>query len=85
MEFSRGRIAAVIGAFLFCLQANAQDWTQFRGPKGDGKSLSVAPVTWTSSSNVKWAVELPGRGVSSPIVVGNDVFVTAFSVEGANA
>jgi outer membrane protein assembly factor BamB len=85
MELSRGRIAAFFTAFLFCLQVNAQDWPQFRGPQGDGKSMSTVPATWSDSSNLKWAVELPGRGVSSPIVVGDDVLVTAFSGEGANA
>ena len=85
MEFSRRRIATVIGAFLFCLPANAQDWPQFRGPDGDGKSSMAVPATWSSSSNLKWAVELPGRGVSSPIIVGDDVFVTAFTGEGTSA
>ena len=82
MESCRGRIVAVVLALLGCVQVNAQDWPQFRGPDGDGKSLSVAPAKWSSSSNLKWAVELPGQGVSSPIVVGEDVFVTAFSRPG---
>ncbi|XZE56866.1 PQQ-binding-like beta-propeller repeat protein [Planctomycetaceae bacterium SH139] len=45
----------------------------------------AVPETWSRSNNLKWAVELPGRGVSSPIVVGDDVFVTAFKGEGINA
>ena len=85
MESCRGRIVAVVVAFLGCVQVNAQDWPQFRGSDGDGKSLSVAPAKWSSSSNLKWVVELPGQGVSSPIVVGEEVFVTAFSGVGPKA
>ncbi len=79
MKSCRGRVVALIVALLGCVQVNAQDWPQFRGSDGDGKSLSVAPAEWSSSSNLKWAVKLPGQGVSSPIVVGEDVFVTSFS------
>lgn len=85
MESSRSRIVAVVVTFLGCVQVNAQDWPQFRGSDGDGKSLSVAPAEWSSRSNLKWAVKLPGQGVSSPIVVGEDVFVTAFSGVGRKA
>lgn len=56
------------------------DWRQFRGP--NGASVAVAtrpPEQWTESENVAWKAELPGRGPSGPIVVGNRVFVTASS------
>jgi outer membrane protein assembly factor BamB len=35
------------------------------------------PLTWSEKENVAWKAELPGRGVSGPIVVGGRVFVTA--------
>ncbi|MBI4657802.1 MAG: PQQ-binding-like beta-propeller repeat protein [Verrucomicrobia bacterium] len=34
------------------------------------------PVKWSDKDNVRWRVELPDRGNSSPIVWGNRVFVT---------
>jgi outer membrane protein assembly factor BamB len=60
----------------------ASDWTRFRGPGGAGISddANVA-VTWSESENLKWKTPLPGAGSSSPIVVGDRVFVTCFSGE----
>lgn len=58
----------------------AAEWPQFRGPGGlgvsDAKSL---PLTWDSEKNVAWKVELPGPGTSSPIVVGEKLFLTCFT------
>ncbi len=69
--------------------AGAADWTRFRGPNGSGISpdKQATPLTWSESENLKWKVQLPGPGLSSPIVVGNRVFVTCWSgygVDGQN-
>jgi outer membrane protein assembly factor BamB len=54
------------------------DWPQWRGPLGTGVSSDRnLPVTWSASENVAWSAELGGVGVSSPIVVGDSVFVTS--------
>lgn len=56
------------------------DWTQFRGPGGLGISDDKGvPVKWSSTDNLAWKVELPGPGASSPIVVGNRVFLTCYT------
>jgi outer membrane protein assembly factor BamB len=57
------------------------DWLRFRGPNGSGVSSESdsTPVKWSPEENVKWTVELPGAGVSSPIVVGDRVYVTCYS------
>lgn len=56
------------------------DWPQFRGPGGQGTSGAArVPVTWSSTQNLLWKVELPGAGSSSPVVVGDRVFVTCYS------
>ena len=58
----------------------AEDWTQFRGAKGAGISPDTnLPVTWSDTENLRWKVELPGPGSSSPIVLGERVFVTCYS------
>ena len=61
--------------------ASGGDWPRFLGPSGSGVSPeSVAtPVKWSDDENMKWSMDLPGKGVSSPIVVGDKVFVTAYS------
>ena len=59
-----------------------QGWPMFRGPAG--RSVGQAetlPTEWSveDGHNVAWQVDLPGRGVSGPIVVGGKVIVTASS------
>lgn len=57
----------------------ADDWTQFRGAAGDGVSPTSRVPARLDAQSVVWAADLPGRGVSSPIIVGDRVFVTATS------
>jgi outer membrane protein assembly factor BamB len=58
----------------------ARDWPQFRGPGGNSVSHDAQPPAhWSDNENVAWKVDLPGRGPSSPIVVGKRVFVTCSS------
>lgn len=60
------------------------DWPQFRGPDSAGVADgSTLPVRWSTTSNVAWAVEIPGRGWSSPVVLGSRVFVTSAINAGA--
>ena len=76
--YSRHSIAAVGLAILLSPTVEA-DWLRFRGPNGSGIGETDAPTEFSGDKNVKWKLELPGRGVSSPIVVGDKVFVTCFS------
>ena len=55
------------------------DWRGFRGTQGNGSSKGEIPATLSQTSEDSWKVPLPGRGLSSPIVVGDLVFVTASS------
>lgn len=58
-------------------------WPQFRGPGSNpvGTSPKLAD-RWTTKQNVEWAQKIPGRGWSSPIVVGDKVFVTTATTDG---
>ncbi|MEC9094007.1 MAG: PQQ-binding-like beta-propeller repeat protein, partial [Planctomycetota bacterium] len=61
---------------------NSDDWLQFRGSGGassDGSKITALPNSFTETSNVSWKVPVPAKGVSSPIVINNRVFVTASS------
>lgn len=64
---------------------SAEDWSRFRGSNGQGIVADKIPLTWTSEDNVAWKFELPGEGSSSPIVVGDHVFVTCYSGRDSDA
>jgi len=58
----------------------AADWPQFRGPLCNGVSdESGVPITLDTNKDLAWKAELPGRGLSSPIIIGDRVFVTCCS------
>jgi outer membrane protein assembly factor BamB len=65
--------------------AAAADWTQFRGPGGQGASSeSNLPLNWSDTENLAWKAELPGYGASSPIVLGDRLYVTCYSGYGTD-
>ncbi|MGE3310295.1 MAG: PQQ-binding-like beta-propeller repeat protein [Limisphaerales bacterium] len=72
-------IPLALAAAWITLHANAApDWPQFRGPAGDGHSSArQVPVHWSSTSNVAWKVPVPGHGWSSPVLVGQRLFLTS--------
>ncbi len=64
---------------LVLLNAAAADWTQFRGPHGNGISDETTLAAKLGETNVAWKSALPGRGLSSPLIIGERVFVTCSS------
>ncbi|MEO2047718.1 MAG: PQQ-binding-like beta-propeller repeat protein [Pirellulales bacterium] len=61
------------------INAHASDWPMFRGPGARSVAESAnLPLEWSiaDDQNIAWRADLPGRGVSSPIVVSGRVFVT---------
>jgi outer membrane protein assembly factor BamB len=55
----------------------ADHWPAWRGPTANGVAPKSAdpPTTWDEKTNLKWKIELPGRGSATPAVWGNKVFV----------
>lgn len=73
------RILISCALALFCMAGLVRaDWTQFRGADTTGIADDQKLPTDVSDS-VAWSADLPGRGISGPIVVGNRVFVSASS------
>ena len=72
-----GVAAVAIIALASSSFAQQDEWTQFRGPNGASfhKDANV-PMTFSDSENIAWKIDLPGKGASSPIVVGENVIVT---------
>src|SRR6185312_11346014 len=59
------------------------NWPQFRGPTGDGISDATGlPETWREQQNVKWKTAVPGKAWSSPVVWGNQVWMTNATPDG---
>ena len=59
------------------------NWPQFRGAKALGTSDETGlPDTWSTTANVVWKAEIPGRGWSSPVVWGDTIFLTSVASEG---
>ncbi len=73
-------ILSVALALAFALPLSAADWAQFKGPNAVGVSGEKnLPTEWSKEKNIAWRADLPARGVSSPVVVGDRVYVTCSS------
>ena len=70
-------LLSVVG--LLVSSSRAADWPQFKGPAGTGIADDRDyATTWSATENVIWRIELPGPGASSPITLGDKVFVTCY-------
>jgi outer membrane protein assembly factor BamB len=62
-----------------------ENWTQFRGPNGQGISgAKDLPVRWGAEENIVWKTDIPGESWSSPIVWNNRIFLTTATEDGKN-
>jgi outer membrane protein assembly factor BamB len=76
----------ILLSFLIIAPFVQADWPQFRGGNYGGIATlkTSPPLEWNAKDgkNIAWKIDLPGRGPSSPIVIGDRVFVTASSGAG---
>lgn len=70
-------LGALLAVLILALPVQAADWPQFRGDGTGISSEKELPTKWSKDDNVRWKVELPGRGLSSPVIVGDRLYVTA--------
>ncbi len=87
MPSSKSRcLALTLLAFCTLLSTSLHaelNWPAWRGPSGNGSSnLKELPVKW-NDSNIRWKTDLPGRGQSTPVVWGNQIFLTAAEDDGS--
>src|SRR5438128_6871044 len=77
-------LLSLLSAALLVFSACANDnWPQFRGPNGDGHSDSRGlPMTWSESENVRWKTPVHGRAWSSPVILGDQVWLTTATEDG---
>jgi outer membrane protein assembly factor BamB len=77
-----GAVASILGVGLVASALAAPDqaaerfWPQWRGPFATGVSKAAnPPAEWSETKNIRWKVEIPGRGSASPVVWGDRIFV----------
>ena len=76
----QGNLLFLVLFVCFASQLSASDWPGYRGPTGEGLSNDTkVPTEWNDKKNLKWKIKMPGKGFSSPIVVGDYAFVTCYS------
>jgi outer membrane protein assembly factor BamB len=74
-----GRVPFLMVAICLAAPALAADWPRFRGPDGSGVSPEKGlPANWTAK-DAAWKTDLPGAGASSPVFIGDRIFLTAWS------
>jgi outer membrane protein assembly factor BamB len=62
---------------------SADNWPQFRGPHGDGHADAQGlPLTWAENRNVVWKTPIHDRGWSSPVIFGDQIWLTTASPDG---
>jgi outer membrane protein assembly factor BamB len=71
--------------FASCCLATAganESWTEFRGPTGQGHSATGnVPLEWSETKNVRWKAVIPGQGHSSPVILGDRIWMTTAIVK----
>ncbi|MDZ4802100.1 MAG: PQQ-binding-like beta-propeller repeat protein [Bryobacteraceae bacterium] len=74
----------ILFASLACpLMRGSENWPQFRGPDGTGHSDSSGlPLKWSETQNVVWKTPIHDRGWSSPVVYGNQIWLTSATKDG---
>ncbi len=81
----RNRSSTLV-AFLWLLavpSAGAEYWNQFRGPHGDGQATSKSlPLQWSENRNISWKTAIHGKAWSSPVVWGEQIWMTSATEDG---
>ncbi len=70
--------------YLFSLLSFVDDhWPDFRGPGADGRAVAVRlPIEWSETKNVRWKTEIDGRGWSTPVIWGDQIWLTTATADG---
>ena len=72
-----GRLTIGLSVVLCATPAVADNWPEWRGPEATGVSREEnLPTHWSAEDNVAWKAPLEGLGTSSPVVWGDQVFLT---------
>jgi len=81
-----GLIGTISVIFLFAGCAGSdktENWTHFRGSEMDGRAqTATTPLEWSETSNIVWKTAVKGKGYSSPVIYGNQIWITSATDDG---
>lgn len=73
---------AVVAFFGVAKLDAADEWPRFRGPDANGHSYAEGlPLKWSEDENVRWKTAIPGDGHSSPVISGDQIWLTTAVIE----
>ncbi len=88
LSFDLRRLLMIV-SFGCCLSAcpgvdGAESWAEFRGSHGDGmaRAGSHPPLRWSEGENIRWRVDIHGKGWSSPVVWNDQIWMTTATDDG---
>ena len=70
------RLLPVLVLSSLSFAADPAAWPKWRGPHETGVANGTAPTEWSTTKNIVWTANIPGRGHSSPVIWGDQVFIT---------
>jgi outer membrane protein assembly factor BamB len=81
------RIAALL--LLACSATAAAEqipeWPGYRGPTGDGHAVAAnLPLDLNAPTNLAWKTPIPGVGWSTPVVLGEQIWMTTATPDGTS-
>lgn len=79
----RTSIIVSIAVLFMCSCLAHADWPDWRGPTADGRSDATGlPLTWSETENIVWKTAIHDVGLSSPVVWGDQIWITTASGDG---
>ncbi len=76
-------LKSMLMVLLFSTFVMASNWPEFRGPNGDGRCEETSlPLTWSETSNVTWKTAIHDQGWSSPVIWGDQIWMTTATKDG---
>jgi hypothetical protein len=77
-------LIAFVVVFFFANSTPAfANWPDWRGPTGDGRSDATdLPLKWSETENIVWKTRIHDHGYSTPVVWGNQVWLTTATKDG---
>ena len=79
------RLLLATALFYLSSQAQANLWPEFRGPFKNGHAPEAkVPLEWSERKNIEWRVEVEGKAWSSPVIIGDRIFITTAVEDGSD-